>query len=429
MQETNESLGSYLKRNREGKNVSIEQVAYATRISLKMLRALEDDAHGILPAPTFVRGYLQAYAKYIRIDTQDLLLRYQHHLATSPDHKRNTIRSHYLYVRERYQEKRRLVLVIVLFATMLSVAGTYFLLKAKRDHHKRLAQTTAEIQKGENKGGAPLLPLALTPPTPSEKVAEMLEKEKKGAAKTEAKVETKTETKAEPKAEANVEAETEVKAETKIETQTQTETHSVSKATELKNALKAAIGIGTASKTEVKTETATATAQVAKPAVVPAVVPPSVVATPKPTATATATATQPQVVMEQASAKSSDQKKAYNLLLKTDQDVWLRFQTDQDAVRDLTLRGGKAMMLRADSVIKIFSGNLGAFKATLNGQPIASLAPSNRVKSVVVPETESAKYPPPLFPQFQPKNDSEPTTHRGGEQNNTAPAPSGNAAQ
>ncbi|MGZ3661952.1 MAG: helix-turn-helix domain-containing protein, partial [Bdellovibrionota bacterium] len=148
--EMNESLGTYLKKAREGKNVSIEQVAYATRISLKMLRALEEDDHTALPAPTFVRGYLQAYAKYVRLDTQDLLLRYQHHLATAPDAKRGAIRSHYLYVRERYQEKRRLVLVIVLFATMLSVAGAYFFLKSQRDKHKRLAKTAEQIQKSED---------------------------------------------------------------------------------------------------------------------------------------------------------------------------------------------------------------------------------------------------------------------------------------
>lgn len=378
MQETNESLGVYLKRSREGKNVSIEQVAYATRISLKMLRALEDDAHTALPAPTFVRGYLQAYAKYIRIDTQDLLLRYQHHLATSPDHKRNTIRSHYLYVRERYQEKRRLVLVIVLFATMLSVAGTYFLLKAKRDHHKRLAQTTAEIQKGENKNASPALPAALVPPTPSEKVAEILDKEKKDV-KTEAKVDTKAETKTETKT-ADVIAKT----------------------------------------THTQTEAKTAPAPVAAPAVVP----PTAVA-PKPTATATAT--QAQAATETAVAKVADAKKTYNLLLKTDQDVWLRFQTDQDGVRDLTLRAGKAIMLHADSVIKIFSGNLAVIKGTLNGEAI-SLAPSSRVKSVVLPTSEAAKYPLPLFPQFQPKPDA-PRASTTPDQTSTTTPPANNAAQ
>jgi cytoskeletal protein RodZ len=147
--EMNESLGVFLKKAREEKNVSIEQVAYATRISLKMLRALEEDDHTALPAPTFVRGYLQAYAKYVRLDSQDLLLRYQHHLATAPDNKRGAIRSHYLYVRERYQEKRRMIFVIVLFAVLLSVAGAYIFLKSQRDKHKRLAKTAEQIQKSE----------------------------------------------------------------------------------------------------------------------------------------------------------------------------------------------------------------------------------------------------------------------------------------
>ena len=134
--EMKESLGAHLKRAREEKNISIEQVAYATRISLKMLRALEEDDHTVLPAPTFVRGYLQAYAKYVRIDTQDLLLRYQHHLATAPESKRGALRSHYLYVRERYQEKRRLIFVIVLFAVMLSAAGAYFFQKTRERNIK-----------------------------------------------------------------------------------------------------------------------------------------------------------------------------------------------------------------------------------------------------------------------------------------------------
>jgi len=89
-----ESLGSYLKRVREEKGISIEQVAYATRISLKMLAALEDDDHSALPAPTFVRGYLQAYAKDGHIDTQELRVRYQHHRAVAPETKRANLHSH-----------------------------------------------------------------------------------------------------------------------------------------------------------------------------------------------------------------------------------------------------------------------------------------------------------------------------------------------
>lgn len=349
--ETNESLGTYLRRMREEKNISIEQVAYATRISLKMLRALEEDDHSSLPAPTFVRGYLQAYAKYVRIDTQDLLLRYQHHLATTPDTKKSAIKSHYLYVRERYQEKRRLVMVIILFAAMLSVAGTYFMLKAKRERNKQLAKTAEQIQKAnENK----------IPST--------------------------------------------------IALDTAATSTSTSTATSTSVAVAAAKPASTATATQTQTQTTVAAAPAPTPAPAP------VAALAEPAA--------PQPV------NRSDEKKNYNLLLRADQDVWLRFQTDEDEVRDLTLRTGKAMTLRANKVIKIFSGNLGALKGTLNGQELASLSTGPKSKSAVLPQSEAPNYSLPLFPQFQTKSES--SGNSGGSTTGTGSSNSsgsGNAQQ
>lgn len=341
--EINESLGHYLKRSREEKNVSIEQVAYATRISLKMLRALEEDDHTALPASTFVRGYLQAYAKYVRIDTQDLLLRYQHHLATAPDAKRGAIRSHYLYVRERYQEKRRLVLVIVLFAAMLGVAGTYFFLKSQREKRKHLAKTAEQIAKSE--------PV------------------------TEPAVSTAVELAVPPKTEAKMETKAEAKTETKVET-----------------------------KTEVKAE---AKAPPPPPPAPPAVETKTAVAPPPP-------------------AAASGPQKNFVLTLRANDDVWFRYQTDTDDVKDLTLRAGKTMVLRADKVVKIFSGNLNAMKATLNGQEIAALAKATGVKSVVLPESEAPNYPLPLFPQFQTKTQATPSNapQKSAPSGSSPPSPS-----
>ncbi len=346
-----EDLGSYLKRMRDERNISIEQVAYATRISLKMLRALEENDHTALPAPTFVRGYLQAYAKYAKLDAQDLLLRYQHHLATAPDNKKGAIRSHYLYVRERYQEKRRLVLVIVLFVAMLSVAGTYFLLKAKRERNKMLAQQAEQILK-----------------TPA----------------TETSLTTATST--DGKVEASVSA-----------AATTTSTATTSLATTA-----SATAVTTSAKTVSTVATATATASTATTATTTASATATAVAI-KPTEPPKTEAKLTDPVAPQPVART-DEKKAYNLLLKAEEDVWIKFQTDQEDVKDLTLRAGKAMMLRADSVIKIFSGNLGALKATMNGAPISSLTTGNRSKSVVLPESEASKYPLPLFPQSTPRS-------------------------
>lgn len=354
IQHTPESLGTFLKRAREEKNVSVEQVAYATRISLKMLRALEEDDHTALPAPTFVRGYLQAYAKYVRLDTQDLLLRYQHHLATAPDTKKSPIRSHYLYVRERYQEKRKLVLVIILFVALLSVAGTYFLLKAKRERNKRLAQTAEQIasvekaaskQDTETKAKEGVAPTETTDATESTATTSPTAKDQNSKVAAVAAVTKKPEPEASPAKQA---------AETKPQQ------------------------------------------------------PQEAVA---PTATTTAA----------AESASNTEKKVYNLFLNATEDVWLRYQTDEEEVKDLTLRGGKALMLRANKVIKIFSGNLGALKAKMNGEDLASLMSKDRSKSVVLPSTEAPNYKLPLFPQFQTTRSQE---KEDAKEENTATAPS-----
>lgn len=376
-QDLHEDLGSYLKRMRDERNISIEQVAYATRISLKMLRALEENDHTALPAPTFVRGYLQAYAKYAKLDAQDLLLRYQHQLATAPDTKKGAIRSHYLYVRERYQEKRRLVLVIVLFVAMLSVAGTYFLLKAKRERNKLLAQQAEQILKNTATETA----TATTAPAPGS-----------------------TETKLDATA-----ATTTAGATSTTGTVAATATGSTSTSTAANasaTSTNAAISKTTASATAAATSTVATTA-------------------PKPTEAPKVDPKLNEPVPPQPVART-DEKKAYNLLLKAEEDVWIKFQTDQDEVKDLTLRAGKAMMLRANSVIKIFSGNLGALKATMNGAAISSLATGNRSKSVVLPESEASKYPLPLFPPANPTTATNPNSNSGSGGGASNPGSSSN---
>lgn len=386
MQETQneqESLGTYLKKMREDRGISIEQVAYATRISLKMLRALEEDDQTALPAATFVRGYLQAYAKYTKLDSQDLLQRYQTHLASTPDPKQGAIRSHYLYARERYQEKRRLVLVIVLFATMLSVAGTYFLLKAKREKNKQIAQQAEQILK-TNPPSLEAFGINTSSATATETKAAEAKTETKIEAKPEAKP---TETALATKVAEKIEKTETKKSETATKTNTLTATASATKTTSV-----------TASATATKTATITATKEA--------------------TATATATTTATSTSFDQ----SKSEKKAYNLLLKAETDVWLRFQTDGDAVKDLTLRAGKGLMLRGDKVIKIFSGNLKAFKATLNGAPLAVLSSDPKAKSAVIPESETGNYPLPLFPQF-----TAPATKTDSSKKEKTEAPKDNA--
>jgi cytoskeleton protein RodZ len=79
-----ETLGSYLKNQRESKKISLREVAKNTRVREYILKAIEEDRHDLLPAATYVKGFLLAYAKYLRLDGNDVLLRYERVLKGEP---------------------------------------------------------------------------------------------------------------------------------------------------------------------------------------------------------------------------------------------------------------------------------------------------------------------------------------------------------
>ena len=79
-----ETLGKYLKTQRESKKISLREVAKSTRVREYILRAIEEDQHDLLPPATYVKGFLLAYAKYLKLDPNDVLLRYRGGLKEEP---------------------------------------------------------------------------------------------------------------------------------------------------------------------------------------------------------------------------------------------------------------------------------------------------------------------------------------------------------
>src|SRR5262249_17814931 len=66
-------FGEYLKRERTERHVALSDVAQATKIPLRTLERLEAGDVDALPAPVFVRGFVRAYARYLKLDEQAAL--------------------------------------------------------------------------------------------------------------------------------------------------------------------------------------------------------------------------------------------------------------------------------------------------------------------------------------------------------------------
>ncbi len=67
------TIGPRLRAAREARNLSTEQAADDTRISLRFIEALEREEFDALPAPVYVRGFLRSYANYLGLEPQTLL--------------------------------------------------------------------------------------------------------------------------------------------------------------------------------------------------------------------------------------------------------------------------------------------------------------------------------------------------------------------
>ncbi len=68
--------GSRLCQARVGLGLSREEVAQRLHLSLRQVLALESDDYANLPGPTYVRGYLRAYANLVGLKSDNILTAY-----------------------------------------------------------------------------------------------------------------------------------------------------------------------------------------------------------------------------------------------------------------------------------------------------------------------------------------------------------------
>jgi cytoskeletal protein RodZ len=71
-----DSIGRYLKRTREARAMSVEEVSRATRIPVASIDKIEADHFDDLPGEVFVRGFLKAYARAVSLSVDEVLARY-----------------------------------------------------------------------------------------------------------------------------------------------------------------------------------------------------------------------------------------------------------------------------------------------------------------------------------------------------------------
>jgi cytoskeletal protein RodZ len=114
-------FGEHLKREREMRGVSLEEISAATRIAPRFLVALENEQWDQLPGGVFNRGFIRAVARFLGLDEDSLVSEYA--LETKGRAEPGVVADPPLEQNSRYME---ITLVIVL--ALLLIAGAVFAL-------------------------------------------------------------------------------------------------------------------------------------------------------------------------------------------------------------------------------------------------------------------------------------------------------------
>ena len=69
-------FGDRLRREREMRGVSLEEIAESTKIGTRSLRALEQEDFEKLPGGIFNKGFVRAYARHIGLDEEQAITDY-----------------------------------------------------------------------------------------------------------------------------------------------------------------------------------------------------------------------------------------------------------------------------------------------------------------------------------------------------------------
>ena len=161
------TFGQDLKRERELRGISLKEIADFSKISLRFLRALEENQLDILPGKFFTRGIIRTYAKYLGLEEETVLNQYCETI--HPQNQMNKVKvSKKESTPEALKKKRKLIsfsiFVIFILVILLSL---FFLLQKKKGSSLDITSLPQPAIK--------LMPEEMPPPFPDTREEEMKE--------------------------------------------------------------------------------------------------------------------------------------------------------------------------------------------------------------------------------------------------------------
>lgn len=330
-----ETLGQFLKTERERRGFSIDQVSNATKIGVKVLQAIEEDRFASLPALPFVRGFVQNYSSFLGLQPQAILTRFDGFLLQQVQNRPSRDVGHKGYAFDRPEgEQAKKVLWSIMAGLTVFGGIVYLVLKPSLKHRKKAHQANVGVVE------APVQPVESSVVTPVE------------PAKTEVKLEAAVPLSVSAPVVATS-APTSSKVENKMEAPK--------------------LALVPTEKTEKPTE------KVEEKPKAPVPVTPAVVTPAQPTPVAASPAPSVDDSAKDPLQSGLDYSPAeikYKLVIRTLEDVWVRYRCDEKKAMRFALKKGKILVLRGKSRVYFQASNPDAVTVTNRGKTSSLTATS-----------------------------------------------------
>src|SRR3954447_6760778 len=119
-------IGNSLREARHRQQLDLTEVEQSTKIRARYLRALEEESFDVLPAQTYVKGFLRTYADYLGLDGQLYVDEYNSRYGVGEDDPREPVVARRSVAQQRHHrlERRGVLLALAgigaLFALVIA---------------------------------------------------------------------------------------------------------------------------------------------------------------------------------------------------------------------------------------------------------------------------------------------------------------------
>ncbi|MGH9326307.1 MAG: RodZ domain-containing protein [Terriglobia bacterium] len=156
-------FGENLRREREMRSITLQEISETTKISVRFLEALEADEFSKLPGGIFTRSFIRAYANYIGLDPEQVMAEYE--LAAPRKEEDDFSR---LGVNHSGKKKGRIPVLPWVIAIVLLGGGYFTFRYAHRSAEEPITfANPTPAATGASAGTSPASPNPSTPLSPS----------------------------------------------------------------------------------------------------------------------------------------------------------------------------------------------------------------------------------------------------------------------